>query len=212
MNSYSSGIARSDEQIAQLLSERPDGWEYLLYSGALCAGVERLETKYSDYSLSYAPRLGVMIRPDEFIHFVDSQLGELQVIIGTLNKLFYPQVMEDILGPPGISGDPDKILHGASRVVRLYEDMLMWAERVRGMAMPSEYREVIEILVQFAKQPIDELRDFVQRFGEKINELPSLIARGEPVVIADTVKFTIPHDLVESFGAKLAELKQRARL
>ena len=85
-----------------------------------------------------------MIKPEEFLHFAGSQLEDLVVMVGTLNKVLDPQVMEDVLGPPGVSGEPDKVLHGASRLVRIYEDMLLWAERIRGMAMPGEYREVVE--------------------------------------------------------------------
>lgn len=203
MGEYNGAIAKSDEQIALLLSERPNGWEYLLYAGAMCAGVERLETKYSDYCLGYAPRSGVMIKPEEFLHFARSQLDELETMVHTLNKVFDPQIMEDVLGPPGVPGEPDKVLHGASRLVRMYEDMLLWAERIRGMAMPGEYREVVEILAQMAVQPIGEIRDFVHRFGDKIDYLPVRLARGERVEIAEIVKFTLAQELVESFNTKL---------
>ncbi|MGH3192612.1 MAG: hypothetical protein ACRDOL_36260 [Streptosporangiaceae bacterium] len=133
-------LPQNDEQIAQLLSERPPGWEYLLYAGALYAGIEKLETKYSDYMLGYAPRLGAMVGSDDFVHFVKSQLNELEVMVHSLDALFTEQAMEDALGPPGIAGDPNKILHAASRLVRLYGDMLLWAERIRGTAMPSDNR------------------------------------------------------------------------
>ena len=208
MGGYEDAIAKSDEQIAQLLSERPQGWEYLLFAGALCAGVERLETKYSDYSLGYAPRLGIMIERQQFADFINSQLDELNVMIGTLDALFSPTAMEDALGPPGIAGDPDKVLHAASRVVRLYEDVLLWAERLRGMAMRSEHREIVELLVQFSGQPVNELRDFVHRFGAQVNEIPSLIAKNERIVIDETVKFSIPRELVQSFNAKIQALKR----
>ena len=203
MDTYNSGIAKSDEQISLLLHERPAGWEYLLYAGAMCSGIERLEVKYSDYSIGYAPRLGVVIKRDEFLHFAMSQLGELEVMIEDLNKVVGPQVMEEVLGAPGVSGEPDKILHGASRLVRLYEDMLLWAERIRGMAMPSGYREIIEILAQLASPSIFELRDFVHRFGDQINELPEKIARGEKVTIVETITFTLDGDLATSFSTKL---------
>jgi hypothetical protein len=203
MSEYDGRIAKSDEQVAMLLSERPNGWEYLLYAGAMCAGVERLETKYSDYSISYAPRLGIMIHSEELLHFAQSQLGELQVMVGTLNRILDPQVMEDVLGPLGVSGEPDRVLHGASRLVRIYEDMLLWAERIRGMAMPSEYREAVELLAQMAGQPIGELRDFVHRFGDQIDNLPGRLARGERVEIAETITFTLSGDLIERFNAKL---------
>ena len=102
MESYDSGIAKTDEQVAQLLRERPPGWEYLLYAGALCAGVERLEKKYMDYSLGYAPRLGIVISPSEFFHFISSQLSELQVMINSLNTLVNAEVLADAVGPSAI--------------------------------------------------------------------------------------------------------------
>jgi hypothetical protein len=207
MEGYNSGIAKSDEQVAQLLSERPMGWEYLLYAGALRAGVDRLETKYMDYSIGYAPRLGIMIGRDDFLHFIQSQLSELKVMITGLNTMINNAgILEDALGPPGSSGDPDKILHAASRVIRIYEDILLWAERVRGMALPDAHREVAELLVEFSSQPVNALRDFVHRFGAKVNELPSRLARNETIVIEEKVTFTIPDGLVKSFNKKLEAL------
>jgi hypothetical protein len=210
MESYNSGIAKSDGQVAQLLSERPPGWEYLLYAGALCTGVERLETKYMDYSLRYAPRLGVTISQSDFLHFISSQLSELQIMINSLSTLVNAEVLADAVGPSGHSGDPDKILHAAARIVRLYGDMFLWAERIRGMAMPDEYREVTELLVRFAEQPINEIRDFVQRFGARIDALASAPATGERVEVIETIKFTIPDELVKEFNTKLEALKPRA--
>jgi hypothetical protein len=210
MEGYSSGIAKTDEQIARLLSERPAGWEYLLYAGALRAGIDRLDTKYKDYSIGYAPRLGVMIGRDDFLHFMQSQLNELELMIGSLNTVINnAEILEDALGPPGTPGDPDKIIHAASRVVRIYEDMLLWAEHVRGMAMPHKHREVAELLVQFSSPSINELRAFVDRFGAKINELPSRLACNEVIVIEERIRFTIPDELVKSFNEKLAALVTR---
>jgi hypothetical protein len=199
LNGYDGGIAKTDQQVAQLLMERPAGWEYLLYAGALCAGVEKLETKYSDYSLGYAPRLGVMIGSGEFVYFIQSQLSEVEVMIGTLNTLFGDKLIP--------SEDPDRILHDASRVVRLYGDMLLWAERLRGMAMPGKYRTITEALVQFSTQPINELRNLAHDLATQVDELPSRIARDEDVNITVTVRFIIPHELAQTFSAKLATLK-----
>lgn len=208
MDNYAGGIAKTDDQVAQLLSERPPGWEYLLYAGALCAGVESLEIKYSDYLLKYAPRLGLMIKDDEFLYFLKSQIGELSLMVGTLNTLFGDEVIEDALGVPGVAGNPDKILHAASRVVRLYEDMLLWAERIRGMAMPIGYRKVIESLVQFISQPVNELRDFVKDFGAQVNELPARMAVEEHIVIRGMVTFSIPDDIVEDLYAQIKGLNK----
>jgi hypothetical protein len=95
----------------------------------------------------------------------------------------------------------------ASRIVRVYEDMLLWAERRRSMAMPDEYREITELLVRFSEQPVNEIRDFVQRFGARVDALGSRPITGEKVEVNETIKIFIPSELTEKFNAKLEELK-----
>jgi hypothetical protein len=207
---YHSGVPRSDEQIGLLLSERPDYWEYFLFAGALVVGLERLQEKYSDYALGYAPRLGLVVPSGEFMHFLDSQLNEFGEMIGLLDKLLSEDVMAEALGPPGVAGEPEKIFHAASRVIRLYEDMLSWAERIRGMSMPKEYRHVAELLVRFSEQPINELRDFVLRFSTRIDELASLSAEGEEVEITERVWFNIPRPLMLEFKAARGSLSRQS--
>lgn len=209
MENVSCGVPKNDEQVGQLLGQRPPGWEYMLYAGILLMGIERLEPKYSDYSIGYAPRTGSVIAPGDFSHFLKSQLNELQVMVSSLNTLFSAEVMEDAMGPPGVAGNPDKILHAASRIIRLYEDLMLWAERVRGLAMPSEYRRVAELLVRFSDQPINELRNFTQRFAAQVEELPSAIARNEKIVIDEVVTFAVPDRVSAAFDKALKDLMRK---
>jgi hypothetical protein len=209
--SYNYGVPRNDDEVGQLLSERPQGWEYMLYAGALVIGIERLEVKYNDYALGYAPRLGTVIPSADFIHFIQSQLNELKLMTSSLNRLFTNEVLTDAVGAPGVAGNPDKIFHAASRVTRLYEDMLLWAERIRGLAMPEKYYHVVELLARFSEQPINELRDFTFRFAERMERLPSEIGNSsdEPIIIDGKVTFTISDSAVREFNTELESLMRR---
>jgi len=180
-----SGVPRSDDEVGLLINGRTAGWEYMLYAGVLAIGMQRLEQKYVDYSLGYAPRLGSMVSRAEFMDFIMAQLSDLMVMVDSLTKVFTGEVLEDALGAPGDGGDPDRIVHAASRAVRLYEDMLLWAERIRGHAMRPQQRRVAEMLVLFADQPINELRAFAQRLTARVDELPAALAAGgdEPFTI-----------------------------
>jgi hypothetical protein len=201
-------VPRNDEEVARLLDSKPPGWEHLLFAGAMYINIKKLDSSYDDYVLGYAPRLGSVVSRNDFPDFLKSQLSELETMIGFLNKLLGDGSMEHVLGPPGVEGEPDKIFHGASRIVRLYSDMLSWAAHIRGQAMPSEERELAETLVKFAHQPIEELRDFAFRFAAKIDELPAYIARGDQLVINETVRFTIPDAIYQEFSASLDQYKQ----
>lgn len=211
MNEYSGIVPLDDDETGRLLSERPPGWEYMLLAGSLVQGQRKLDPKYRDYCLGYAPRLGITISPSEFEHFIDSQLGEMQLMAGQLDVVIGPNFMEETVGPLGVTGDPDTIVHNASRLVRLYEDMLMWAQRIRGVAMPSEYRRVADGLVRMLDQPIRELHDFILRFAAQIDKLPAALASGERIVIDETIRLAIPDGVVPEFSSAYAELKKRLR-
>lgn len=149
-----------------------------------------------------------MVAEGEFPYFLQSQLGEISVIIDSLNTAIRSDIFEDAIGPPGEAGDPGKILHAASRIVRLYEDMLLWAERVRGLALPSEHRRVTEALARFVRQPIDELRAFVHRFAEQVDDIPTAIAEGRQVVIDETITFKIDSDAMQELDKGLDALNK----
>lgn len=200
-------VPQSDAGIEQLLTSRCAGWEYLLYAGALVIGIDSLEPRYGDYLLSYAPRLGTMIAESEFPYFLNSQLGEVQVIVDSLNIAVRRDIIEDALGAPGEAGDPGKILHAASRIIRLYGDMLDWAERIRGLALPSEYRRVIEVYARFVSQPIDELRAFARRFAEQVDDIPIAIAENRKIVIEEVITFTIGDDIMQEYSQAMAALR-----
>lgn len=203
------GVPRNDTEIAILLTERPDFWEYMLYAGTLLIGMERLAEKYGDYSIGYAPRLGTMIVRQDFIDFIQNQMGDLRMMINSLNRLFNEYTIEEAVGPPGVSGQPEKIVHAASRIIRLYEDMMAWAERIRGMAMRPEYRRVADSLVRFSSQTIEELRGFVYRFAAEVNEIPSLAEQSDTIVITEHLTFTIPDPLVREFNDALDALEKK---
>jgi hypothetical protein len=206
---YRPHVPRSDGEVGQLLSERPAGWEYLLLAGALVLGIDRLETNYSDYMLGYAPRLGTVISAADFHHFIMSQLNELELMVSSLNRVLADDVMSDAVGLPGEPGNPDKIFHMASRVVRLYEDLMLWAERLRGYAMPDDFRHMVELLVRFSEQPINELRDFTKRLAAQVDEMPSAIANQEQIVIDEVVTFRVPDAIAGEFGREYRKFTEK---
>jgi hypothetical protein len=202
-------VPRNDEEVARLLDAKPPGWEYFLFASAMRAGVQKLASSYDDFTLGYAPRLGIMVPGDQFSDFLQSQLSELELMVEYLNKLLTKEVMEEAIGAPGIAGDPEKIFHAASRIIRLYSDMMSWAAYIRGHAMPSDERRIVNALAMFADQPVRELRDFVFRYASQVDELPEYQRRGERLEINETIRFDIPDAIMQDFSTKLSQYKRR---
>jgi hypothetical protein len=51
-------VPRTPDQQRQLLAQRPQAWEYLLFAGVLAQGMAALEPKWRDHELRYVRRRG----------------------------------------------------------------------------------------------------------------------------------------------------------
>jgi hypothetical protein len=192
-------VPRTDEQLSHVLAERPPGWEYLVFSGALILELEPLESRYEDYKLGYAPRLGRSIYEAEFFEYLQAQASESMAIIDGFALVFNDKVVEAAFGPRGVEGDSAKLLHLAKRVIGTYDELLRWVERLRGTSVPDRYSPLIAILAKFNDQPIGEIRRFVRYYAESVEHIPDAAVNGTPVRIDCHVTFSIPAELSKAY-------------
>lgn len=188
---------RTSAEIAVLLGERPPGWEYLLYGAAMKLGIEGLEEKYRDHLIEYAPRSERFVDLDDFSPFIQRNMAALSELIDSFNRVLSPDAHVLAFGRPGEAGDPDRILHLASRFVSVYEDFLDWAAVIRGTAVVARsYRKVLDILARWSNEPVAKMREFVNAFvretdtfvdrleaGENINLEMRIVLDGDPELI-----------------------------
>lgn len=200
-------VPRTPEELSRIISERPRGWEYLLFAGALILELEPLESRYEDYKLGYAPRLGITVYESQFREYLQIQLGELRVLVDNFTRIFNTETLAPAFGPPGEAGDPAKLLHMAKRMMRLYDELLTWVERLRGTSIPSEYQRLTRILASFADQPIEEIRRFVDEYAANTELIMQAISDDMPISITHNVRFDIPNDITDAFSKEIDRLK-----
>jgi hypothetical protein len=200
-------IPSTDEELSRIISEQPIGWEYLLFAGALVLELARLETRYEDYKLRYAPRLGTAVSEPKFREYLNVQLGELQDLVRNIDPLFRDEVIEAAFGAPGVAGDPARLLHLAKRLIGVYDDFLRWVERIRGTSFPSQFKHLMEILVEYADQPIEEMRRFVQGYADFADRIPAVAESGEPLKMEHRVTFSIPDALSRAYREEFDRLR-----
>lgn len=111
--------------------------------------------------------------------------------------------------PPGVEGNVGRILHLAKRYIGIYDELLLWTERLRGTSVPSKYHDLLSILAKFSDQPIQEIRRFVTAYAEKVESIPRLVEAADklPIVITHEVKWSIPRQLADEYNVEIERLK-----
>lgn len=82
----------------------------------------------------------------------------------------------------------------------VYEGLLDWSARLRGVSHSDRFDRAFELLAKFADEPIEEYREFVDDFVAHVDRIPSALAAKEPLVVALTLTLTISDGLGRVLG------------
>ncbi|WP_169981016.1 hypothetical protein [Microbispora sp. H10836] len=165
-------VPRNPEEQQLLISQAPPAWEYLLFAGSLLQGKERLEGKWRDFQMGYGRRNGVYLDDKSAVARLGGVFGDALVVGNGIKPIFDERAQEEAFGPPGVPGDPGKIVHFAGRIISTYEDLLDWASDIRGTVYPEEMRHAAELAARVADRPARDIRDFVDRVVEEYGRIP----------------------------------------
>ena len=202
---------RTLTELSALLTSRPAGWEYLLYAGSLYVQMNDLESKYRDHEVGYAMPTVLSVDREGAIASLQGLLAEVSRIIAQTESVMAPEVQGRAFGPPGEPGNAELIQHSAQRLISIYEDILGWAARVRGTAVPDEFRTAFQLAAKFADNPIREFRDFVSRMVDAMDKLPAHLAAPEPkdpLVITLELVLTLDQATAKAFRKEMKRLRR----
>jgi hypothetical protein len=195
-------VPRSQEAVEALMTERTGFWEYLLYAGLLKQNMAKLEPKYQDFAMGYAPRGGVHVPREDLSDFVQLRIAAMRAIVMNFEVVLDKDRQERAFGGLGETGDVDRILHHAERFVSVYEDFMDWATELRSASTETaEGTEVLRVLAKWAEQPVETCRSFVAHFVAQMDSITERLDAGEDVEIVMSVKLELDEELV----ARVAE-------
>lgn len=197
-------VPRTQEAIEALMTERTGWWEYLLYAGILKLNMDKLESKYKDFSTGYARRNGQRVKRGELLDFTQTAIGSINAIVGNFQMVLDTDLQERAFGKPGEPGDVDRIVHMAETFISVYEDFMDWAAELRGTsAMPGASSEALRLLARWAEQPVEECRRFVTDFVVELDTAQERSDAGDQVGIEMAVTLTLDPELMEAFNEKV---------
>jgi hypothetical protein len=208
-------IPTTHKEQADLISERPEWWEYRLYAGVLMQGRIALESKWHDHELRLPRGERREPDPDSIWDFFSREIGWMSRQVGSLDRIFDQAVSEKAFGAPGEAGDAERITHVAQAVIQIYTSMMDWAATLRNSNVPSDYDEILELTARMADGPVRQIREFVQAVADQIAQIPVLTEKAaaegatkeSPMILTLTLSLTLDESNQEALHAALERMR-----
>jgi hypothetical protein len=197
---------RTAGELAQVLAERPRGWEYLYFAGLLHTERESLEDKYRDHEIGYAPTTGERVEDDGAITYLQRALDDIGSLVQRLAVLLAPAHQERAFGAPGVAGSPERIRHLATRWTATYSDLLAWSARLRGASRAAKWAQAFALLARVADVPLHRYREFTDRLVQEVDRIPHRLAAKEMVSLELTLVLAVDEELLAQFTRELKRL------
>ncbi|MEV7042922.1 TIR domain-containing protein [Amycolatopsis sp. NPDC051061] len=206
---------RTPEAVALVLSERPPGWEFLLYGGLLHRGIADLEDNYLDHVIEFAAHNGKVIAGEDGLSWLGNKLTSVSTIVANLDRVLSDDAQTAAFGKPGEAGDPERIIHLANRLTGIYEELLDWAAGIRATGFEDDaIRHIAVVEARLADMPIQQLRRFVEDFLQQMDGLTARLLAGENVDLTFSVKIEMdpirPADHHRALRAYAAQLSRKS--
>jgi hypothetical protein len=206
-----SGLSSLQRQLPgpalRLVIEKPQYWEYRLFSIALADNLAAFADKKRDLQSRLAFGRYERIEPQELPGWVGCHFMEMSQKVGMINRIFEPGLQQEAFGPPGTPGNPDRILWLADRIAALYGELIDWSLRSLRVQTDDEFRPLLEIVAKFNGNAILEVENFATEFKRSIDEIvENPPAQGESRVISLCLKLTIREGLPEQLDHELKRL------
>jgi hypothetical protein len=200
------GVPRTADEQRQLLMQRPPAWEFMLYASVLLLRRAALEEKWRDNEIRYARRTGKYMDQETAIDYLTSAAHDAMMIADGLNRVLDSDAQNSAFGAPGEPADPARIEHLAMRLISVYEEFLDWAANLRGVGVPSQLQNALELAARLAELPARQIREFVDYYVAQVEQIPEQLLRGEPVRLEMTLKIDIDDDALSAFTNELERL------
>lgn len=181
----------------EILLERPPAWEHQLFANTFAEEIRRV--KEHEWDVQYDVILGpgpFFKEPLEVFNWVAKQMDEEQRIVDSFNNLINV-ALPDALGPPGVSGNPEKLVCVSRRLGDTYKSAFDWARESKRIRVPDEYRKIVSIVGGFLNSVIKGVEDFSENLLKQLNAgVAKGQAEGGTIVIEMMVTFEL-HGLDE---------------
>jgi len=87
------------------------------------------------------------------------KMDQIEQLLKATDRIF-EVALPDALGPPGVPGDPEKLVYVAERLGEIYLTLIRWSADFLNLLVEEEQRSLVELMGRFVDNMIKEIETF----------------------------------------------------
>jgi hypothetical protein len=151
--------------------DRPSFWEYRLFLAVLDEVFQRARPMRLDWEMGLSLGHVEVVDAQEAFGLLESRMEGVLHTLEVFNKLFSQETQVTAFGPPGVAGDPERIVHFARRVGDVYVSLIDWSLGLRRVRTVPEVQPVVDHVATGTQQAIGEFERFHRTFSDSMASL-----------------------------------------
>lgn len=183
--------------------EQPKGWQGKLFAQCLIDEVESRRELKRAYESGVALGTGDNVDSSDMNTWIQVRLSEVLRLFSAVKK-----TVNDFLNKAFTSDDVSTIIYGARQAGGIYEEAIVWAQRVRRARVPDYFEHMTEELALCTGQLIRQTEQFGRDLIERIEQV--ILSENEEKRVHLT--FRIDVENIKLLQAKFDEAIQNYKL
>ena len=176
----------------RLIIEKPNAWEYQLFSEALQREILASADLRRDWTYNLALGADTSVTPSQLFNWMLEKTSEVQRIMANLQTLF-DKALPIAIGPIGTAGDPEKIVYVASRAGDIYRSLLHWKLDFFRRSPPEEFLALRSLAACLCDNTISEIEEFAVKLSNEIADALNTPPSDSPIVLTVNLTLTVPN-------------------
>ena len=157
-----------DDECRRLMTEQPFNWEWLLAHRLMSLRFAFIREDWENVTWAReTPRRPKGAR--EALKWAQKQLAQLQSIVGRVSHIGEEKVTTEAFGPPGVKGDPDKIVAWVDSICGNLAACVDWEREVQTLRW---YPQGGELLAAMTGWSLSVVRPFFEMLASLDKQLP----------------------------------------
>lgn len=188
-----------------LIEDRPDAWEYRLFSKVLADKIAAQKSLLDDYESGVSRgRRKNLKNPSFFTKWLDMQLWKAERFGPKIDELINKK-LPGALGPPGSPGDADAIVDIAIKVGKIYREAIEWALTIRRVSAEPRFQNLLRLSERLVEDMIRQIREFSNNLETSLQAAMADDSPGQKNIEL-TLKVSIPPAVMKDMEKEMKAL------